>query len=250
MKLIFTFSLGKPSDRYTTTAIDLPDEAAQLPDAKDRILAIAHAVSSLTRANLSVTCLPLDLKSVRIKQAELDSKTQQEISDLITAVAETILVFNYKGREQAVRKLRIAAPITPPVLKNDKDRSLRPAAGAKIKRSGAFKDSLHRPAFAALDKYEAKQQAYYAHFAPLVENTLVLLNAHPTFNEWRFEGLSPRWYDEVQQKQAAKRQKETTQKVTKEATRDARRQALDEKRTIRRKIADEAHQPDKDSDLS
>ncbi len=235
MKLIFTFTQPMPPGKYTTTAIDLPDEMAQLPDAETHVLAVAQAVAALTRVNLSLTCLGLDIKNRMIKEVKLSDKEQQEVAALIDSFAETVVSFYYKGQEQAVRKLRIIAPIASPVMHIEK-RSTRSTVSANTKKSAVFKDSLHRPDFQALAQYEPNQQAYYARFGPLVEHMLALLNAHPTHHEWRFQGLSPRWHDETQQKQVTKRQETAQRKVTKETTRENRRQALDEKRTIRGQI--------------
>jgi hypothetical protein len=233
MKLVFTFSVANPSEGYTTTAIDIADEVLQLPDARDRVLALGRAVGELTRVNLAVTCLPLNIKAVRVKEAHIDQlppKEQQEIAALLTEFAETIVAFNYTGRELAVRKLRIAAPIAAPIQNNERPRSPRRLVSANTKKSASFKDSLQRPDFNALGQYDAKQQAYYGYFAPVIENLLVLLNAHPTHNEWRFQGISPRWFDETQQKQAAKRHQAAQHKVTKEITRENRRKDLEDKR--------------------
>jgi|GEM_PF-2701064 len=250
MKLIFTFSVTNPSEGYTTTAIDIADEAAQLPDARERILALAQAVGALTRVNLAITCLPLGLKNVRVKEAhvdQLDRKEQQEIAALLSEFAETIVAFNYQGRELAVRKLRIAAPISAPIQNNERPRSPHRLVSANTKKSASFKDSLQRPDFNALTQYDAKQQTYYAHFVPLIENMLVLLNAHPTHNEWRFQGISPRWFDETQQKQAAKRHQVAQHKVTKEITRENRRKDLEDKRA-RQQAPKKAVRPKSESD--
>jgi hypothetical protein len=233
MKLVFTFSIANPSEGYTTTAFDVADEAAQLPDARERVLAVAQAIGELTRVNLAVTCLPLNLKNVRVKEAhvdQLDRKEQQEIATLLTEFAETVVAFNYKGRELAVRKLRIPAPIPAPIQNLERPRSPRRLVSANTKRSAAFKDSLQRPDLNALDQYGEKQKAYYTLFAPLIENLMVLLNAHPTHHEWRFIGISPRWYDESQQKQVAKRHQAVQHKVAKEITRENRRKELEDKR--------------------
>lgn len=251
MKLIFTFSLANPSEGYTT-AIDIADEVVQLPDARERVLALSQAIGDLTRANLTVTCAPLDLKNVRVKDAhidQMDARQQKDIATLLTEFAETVIAFNYKGRELAVRKLRIAAPIAAPV--SSSPRSQRRSTNPRTKRSATFKDSLIRPDFNALDQYEGKQKAYYARFVPVIEHLLALLNAHPTHNEWQLQGISPRWYDETQQKQAAKRHKAVQHKVTKEITRENRRKELEEKRERnkpRPKSDDSRETSDRDED--
>ena len=251
MKLVFTFSVANPSEGYTTTAIDIADEAAQLPDARKHVLALAKAVGDLTRVNLAVSCAPLNLKNVRVKDAHVDQlpeKEQQEITTLLAEFAETIVAFNYTGRELAVRKLRIPAPISAPVQNNERPRSPRRLVSANTKKSASFKDSLQRPDFNALDQYGEKQKGYYGLFAPLVEHLLVLLNAHPTHNGWRFQGISPRWFDETQQKQAAKRHQVAQHKVTKEITRGNRRKDLEDKRARNALRAKSDIKKDKTSD--
>jgi hypothetical protein len=215
MKLIFTFSIPQefnpfmnPYEGSTTTLLELPDEAAQLPDAYERVLSIANAVGSLTRANLSVTCLPLGIKDLIIKDIDLekpDEKTRGEVASLLVNYMETVILFNYRRHETTTRQLRIAGPIPSPLPKIQKRYLTKGGHIALDKKPLSLAKSLYSPDLTKLDRYQPLEQAYFSHLIPLVDNLVILLNTNPHLNDWQFQGICPLWYNESQHKQAIKR---------------------------------------------
>src|SRR5260221_11699691 len=178
MKITFSFtdtpniSSLKRSNIFNSH-FKLPDEAGQLSDCKDRVLAIATLVGKLTWACLHVTCYEVGLKEYPIKTIKTENR------DMTSSSLKPLLMrFDRVPQWAAWRK--------PPYI------------GLKII---ANVHTVRNP-------LSEEQKALSAILKLIGEHCVYLLNANPEPTiRWQFTGYIARYYDNAAIKRFNKQQR-------------------------------------------
>src|SRR5258708_14989477 len=172
----------------------LPDEAEQLSDCKDRVIAIATLVGKLTWACLHVTCYEVGLKEYPIKTSKTENRNVTSISTCMP-----LLMRFDEVRESAYRR-------KPPYI------------GLKIIANIHTQPS----------PISEEQKALSTILKLIGEHCVYLLNANPDPTiRWQFTSYITRYYDNASIKRFNKQQRKV-QSIEKRQRKEAESAATGE----------------------
>lgn len=195
MKLTFTFSDSSESEALKNDGINsyfqLPDAALQLPDCRERVLALATHVGTLTQAVLHLSCRELGLKLHPIKL------THSEDVRVNGSFRDTLVRFQRRKRIKfEYAQIKVITPIKCPFTY---------ALPSRRKGGGGVQNYLIQPQF--LNRVQPDQQPYLDTINQLAELCLPLLNADVDtvsvgqednkLSLWTFAGFHPHWLDKA-----------------------------------------------------
>ncbi|MBC8098205.1 MAG: hypothetical protein H7Y11_02070 [Armatimonadetes bacterium] len=189
-KLTFTFTTHPtiketPVEARMSTSIKLPDAVKTLPDFRDQVLGIAHAMAYFTEYSLFVTCPEAELKHHPVVQREVVSlaKSSEAICLYFEGLINRLSNGDFKDRKRT--RLYIYGRIRSPLQR----------VNAKFSLDRVY--------------HTAPEQTYIQHMRELTIPLLKLLNINN--DKWWFEGFYP-WQQQDRQakrtiKAGAKRRK-------------------------------------------